>query len=302
MQIHPKRCKQSWAFAPFFTPALVLAVVLSWMPAAAALARGGPVDFPISIDLKEADAQVVLSSFHDITGLVGTVDPGIDGKVTIKVEKVSWSAALDALCEPLGCAWRLESGHPRTLDIVLAHEGKGESSMEQPISIDLVLADGMETLRTLARILETELVVEDGEAWEGTVTMTVQEARVSTLLDMVCEQLGCRWSLEESRLVLERRDLARGSAKTAGEAAAALAESISLQLKEAPAAQTLRAFGAVLGVPVRIDPLLGDGSVTIDLQEATAHDALNQTCALLGCSWRLVPDGEGMVLEIQPTD
>lgn len=52
---------------------------------------------PISLDLVDSDIKNVIRLIADITGLNIVVDPGVTGKITLKVEQVPWDQVLDMI-------------------------------------------------------------------------------------------------------------------------------------------------------------------------------------------------------------
>lgn len=57
---------------------------------------------PISLDFKDGDLQDIFRLFADISGLNVVVNPGISGKVTLKLTEVPWDQALDLILKTNG--------------------------------------------------------------------------------------------------------------------------------------------------------------------------------------------------------
>lgn len=57
---------------------------------------------PISLDFREGDLQDILRLFADISGLNIIVNPGVTGKVTVKLNEVPWDQALDIILKSQG--------------------------------------------------------------------------------------------------------------------------------------------------------------------------------------------------------
>ena len=57
---------------------------------------------PISLDFREGDLQDILRLFADISGLNIIVNPGVAGKVTVKLNEVPWDQALDIILKSQG--------------------------------------------------------------------------------------------------------------------------------------------------------------------------------------------------------
>ncbi len=63
---------------------------------------------PISLDFKDGDLQDIFRLFADISGLNIVVNPGVGGKVTLKLNEVPWDQALDLILKANGLGYTLE--------------------------------------------------------------------------------------------------------------------------------------------------------------------------------------------------
>ncbi len=65
----------------------------------------GNLGTPISLDFKDGDLQDIFRLFSDISGLNVVVNPGVTGKVTLKLNEVPWGRALELILKTnrLGC-------------------------------------------------------------------------------------------------------------------------------------------------------------------------------------------------------
>src|SRR5207244_4562668 len=63
---------------------------------------------PISLDFKDGDLQDIFRLFADISGLNVVVNPGVSGKVTLKLNEVPWDQALDLILKTNGLGYTLE--------------------------------------------------------------------------------------------------------------------------------------------------------------------------------------------------
>lgn len=63
---------------------------------------------PVSLDFKDGDLQDVFRLFADISGLNVVVNPGITGKVTLKLTEVPWDQALDLILKINGLGYAIE--------------------------------------------------------------------------------------------------------------------------------------------------------------------------------------------------
>jgi len=60
---------------------------------------------PVTLSLKDADLNDVLSTFAKISGSEILVEPGITGKVTMDVDQVPWDGALVSIVQDQGLEW-----------------------------------------------------------------------------------------------------------------------------------------------------------------------------------------------------
>jgi len=63
---------------------------------------------PISLDFKDGDLQDIFRLFADISGLNVVVNPGVSGKVTLKLTEVPWDQALDLILKTNNLGYTLE--------------------------------------------------------------------------------------------------------------------------------------------------------------------------------------------------
>jgi type II secretory pathway component HofQ len=178
---------------------LLIACLLAGFVAAHETSEG--LDERISLDLKGADAADVLPSFGDIVGATVVVEPEVSGKITIYLEKVRARTAMDAICDGLDCAWRLEAGDPPELRFSAVDNPQAErdrpAGLETRISMSLEGAPASDVLSGFAQILSAELRL--GPELDEKLSIELQDVTVSEGLDMTCQQLGCWWSLTEGR-------------------------------------------------------------------------------------------------------
>ncbi len=153
--------------------------------------------------------------------------------------------------------------------------------------VDMTVHDAAvdDTFRTFAKMFSADAVVDP--ALKGTkVTVELKNVRVRTLLDVVCESVGCRWELQPGN-----PPKLRVSALSAGNSAPAAKpgpkEPLDLRVNKAKGREVLTTFGQILSAEVVLDPAI-DGTVTLDLENTPWDQALDAVCAALGCNWELV--------------
>ncbi|HEY7862657.1 MAG TPA: secretin and TonB N-terminal domain-containing protein [Thermoanaerobaculia bacterium] len=88
------------------------AALLLALLAAAPAGQAAPVASlgePITLDVKEADLrEVLLRRFAPRTHLNLVVDPDVKGSVTVRLDRVPFERALDAVLASNGWGWRVE--------------------------------------------------------------------------------------------------------------------------------------------------------------------------------------------------
>lgn len=111
-----------------------------------------------------------------------------------------------AVCESVGCLWRIEDDVLRVTKDPDVPEGRGPSSgraespsaakLDEPIDMELRDADLHQTLAAFASITGLEVEVDD--ALDGRVTIHLQDTPVRQALDAVCDVQDCHWELVET--------------------------------------------------------------------------------------------------------
>ncbi len=158
--------------------------------------------------------------------------------------------------------------------------------------VDVALADSApaQAFQGFAKMIGLEAVVEPG--LDGKVTVRLQNVRMRTVLDAVCESIGCHWSVV-SGTKLHIVPLTERSARKA----MLLEEPIDLKVKEANVREMFQTFGQMLSAEVELDPRI-TGKVTIELNNIPCGKAIDKVCEMAGCTWKLDTEGKGPVLRI----
>ena len=107
-------------------------------PATSAKKYTGP---PISLDFKDGDLQDIFRLFADISGLNVVVNPGVSGKVTLKLNEVPWDQALDLILKTNGLGYTLEDNViriARLADLQREEQDKRKLAEEKALAGDLV--------------------------------------------------------------------------------------------------------------------------------------------------------------------
>lgn len=76
-------------------------------PASAEGPSAGGLEEEVDMSLKDADLRQVLEAFGSIVGAPATIDPSLQGRLTIELVNTPLRQAIDATCRVQGCRWEL---------------------------------------------------------------------------------------------------------------------------------------------------------------------------------------------------
>ncbi|MEO8505456.1 MAG: hypothetical protein ABI609_16285 [Acidobacteriota bacterium] len=182
---------------------LLLAGCLLCPASTAWSAPPSPLDERISIDLADADPGDALRSFSQLTGWKFTVDPAIKTKLTARLKNVRVRTALDVVCESVGCTWEEVAGNPPTVQVKALEtrvsqpgtERQADVGLNQPISISLRDAAAADVLKSVGQLLDVEVAA---APFANQISIELKAAPVRQVLDEICRQIHCAWSLDTS--------------------------------------------------------------------------------------------------------
>lgn len=172
-------------------------------------------------------------------------------------------------------------------------DSKGELAVKE--------ADPEELFATLGKLMGAEVVLEPGLTGSK-VSIELHNVRVRTILDALCESVGCQWSLDSSAKPAKLR-VKPGPAESRPERLDPLGkhalpkEPIDLRVADADVQEVLHTFGQILGGKAIVDPAL-QGKVSLNLENTPLDQALNAVCAAAGCDWSY--DAAARVLRVTP--
>jgi len=185
---------------------LVVVTLLScW--GSAALAQS-PLQLRMSLTYRGTPAGQVFHALADVLGYRLQLDSKVTGAVTLDVRNVTTETVLRAICESIGCRWRVDAG-----TLVVDHDaaaaagaqGQGDpyahvkvqyTSDEIPVQISWNAAPVDAVLKTLARMLDAELSL-DRSLSDKRITLSLNRDTPRTVLNAICKQAGCQWRLAE---------------------------------------------------------------------------------------------------------
>jgi len=150
----------------------------------------------IDLDLEAAPAEQVLSVFAQVLGATPEIEPDVQGEISITLFNVTARTALNATCESLGCRWRLVPGDPARLIVEPLPQPRGpEPDRDASLSLELDRVAARDAFETLARVSGLSVVLEPGV--EGEISLTLAERKIDEILDRFCQQIDCRWQIQE---------------------------------------------------------------------------------------------------------
>jgi type II secretory pathway component GspD/PulD (secretin) len=168
-------------------------------------ADGPLLDASIDLKLTKAEAGEIFKTFGQILTAEAEVDPVLAGRVlTIYLEGVKVRTALTAACEGLGCEWSFVDGKPRKLTVkavgapAAKRPEKNEKKIpgvDERIDIKLKQAKVADVFRTAGQILSVELSLDPKVT--GEIDLDLTAVPVREVLNRICSEVGCRWSLTE---------------------------------------------------------------------------------------------------------
>ena len=185
----------------------VAILLLSVLLCGGALAAQQPLQQRISVTYQGAAPSSVFQALADVLRVRLQLDGKVNGTVTLDVRNVSVETVLRAVCESIGCRWRVESGTlvvdrdasaPAPADNnPLANVTVKDAFEEVPVDIRWSDAPLDAAVKVFARMLTAEPVI-DAKLMDKRISLDLTKRSVNAALNAICEQAGCRWRLTES--------------------------------------------------------------------------------------------------------
>jgi len=172
------------------------------------------------------------------------------------------------------------------------------ASLDRRVSVDLDHVVPANAFRTFAQLAGLTAAVD--AAVREPVTVRLENVRVKTLLDAVCESIGCRWEAAAGSPGTLHVTAAAGAEPKPAVPRIGLRDPVQLKVAGVDAHDLLRTFAGLLDAELALDPAV-QGKVTLDVDGVPVQRALDSACAQIGCAWSLA-DGEGgrRVLTVTP--
>jgi type IV pilus assembly protein PilQ len=135
---------------------------------------------PISLDFKDGDLQDIFRLFADISGLNIVVNPGVSGKVTLKLNEVPWDQALDLILKANGLGYTLENN---VIRIAKLTDLQREEQERRKLAEEKALAGDLEVYNkrlSYAKAVDLEPTIKKvALSARGTITL---DTRTNTML------------------------------------------------------------------------------------------------------------------------
>jgi type IV pilus assembly protein PilQ len=175
---------------------------------------------PISLDFKDGDLQDIFRLFADISGLNIVVNPGVAGKVTLKLNEVPWDQALDLILKANGLGYTLEGNViriARLADLQKEEQDRRKLEEEKALAGDLEVYNKTLSYAKAAEMQDT--VKKVALSARGTITL---DPRTNTMIitdlpvniakarDLIAELDRATPQVEiEARIVVTSRNFTR---------------------------------------------------------------------------------------------
>jgi type IV pilus assembly protein PilQ len=165
-----------------------LSLLLILSLASSALAAAAPVspasqggEARVSVDFKDADVVDIVRLFAEVGGFQVVVDPGVSCKLTLKLNEVRWTSALDVALKSCGLGRDEENEIVRVAPLAkLAAETAAQRKLDEERSLSGPLQ--MRTYRlSYARAAEMAPIIKKFLSPRGEV---IYDSRTNTLIVM----------------------------------------------------------------------------------------------------------------------
>jgi TonB family protein len=182
----------------------LIVVALLWT---GSLQAQNPLQRRISVTYQGATPASVFQAIADVLGHRLQLDGKVSGSVTLDVRNVSVETALRAVCESIGCRWRIDNGAlvvardataigPGPND-TLAQVSVRDVYENLPVDIQWNAAPAEAAITALARMLGAEPLI-DRALTDRRISLSLSKETARAALNAICDQAGCRWRLADA--------------------------------------------------------------------------------------------------------
>jgi type IV pilus assembly protein PilQ len=175
---------------------------------------------PISLDFKDGDLQDIFRLFSDISGSNVVVNPGVSGKVTLKLQEVPWDQALDLILKTNGLGSTVENN---VIRIARLSDLQKEEQDRRKLEEEKALAGDLQVVRkrlSYAKAAELEPTVKKValsargnitlDTRTNTMIITDLEPNIKKANDLIADLDRATPQVEiEARIVVTSRDFTR---------------------------------------------------------------------------------------------
>jgi len=174
---------------------LAIALLLPTVPGPAR-ADGEVLDRRVDVALADSDPDQAFQGFAKMIGLDAAVEPGVAGKVNVRLQNVRMRTVLDAVCESIGCSWSVVEGTKLRVLPLPERSARKILGLKEAIDLKVTKADVREVLQTFGQILSAETELDPRIT--GTVTFELDNVPCGQALDKICAMAGCDWKADTS--------------------------------------------------------------------------------------------------------
>jgi type IV pilus assembly protein PilQ len=175
---------------------------------------------PISLDFKDGDLQDIFRLFADISGMNVVVNPGVSGKVTLKLNEVPWDQALDLILKANGLGYTLEGNVIRIAklaDLQKEEQDRLKLAEAKALAGDLIVyrkslsyAKGEDLEPTIKKVALSARGTITLDKRTNTMIITDLSANVDKAKELIAELDRATPQVEiEARVVVTTRDFSR---------------------------------------------------------------------------------------------
>ena len=158
----------------------------------------------LSVSYHGDPVGTVLQALATVIGARLQLDPKVTGGVTLELRNVSAETVLRAVCEGMGCRWRLDQG-----SLVVEPDPTAGSKARSDPYADVKVSDVHQDIpahvvwsaapldavaNTLARMLDAQLILDPSLASKR-VSLDQDRGNAWSTINGICKQAGCRWRL-----------------------------------------------------------------------------------------------------------
>jgi hypothetical protein len=241
----------------------------------------------LSLDVQDGDLLDVLRLFSELGKISVVADPGVRGRVTVKLDDVPWDQALDQILT----THRLASRREGDIVWVSAVSGLGTQNTYtgRPISLDFKNGDMGDLMRLFAHVSELNVVA---PGVSGKVSLTLHETPWDKVLEIVLKMHGLVSRREGNVLWISSGWMPPARTYTG--------KAIDVELKDMSVHDALNEVARLGGGQVTLDPDIAGGPSTPPVTMALKQVPWDHALDLVARWGFLAIHGDGDPLTVRP--